>query len=66
MKATETLVPTALREVWEWKEAVHEDTKDMTDEEQIAYFRKGLEEAAEILGARLEKNANGTYSFVRG
>ena len=54
----------ALEEVWEMKQAVYEDIKDMTFEERRAYFQKGLEEAARILGAELVENPDGTWSFV--
>jgi len=65
MKATDSVIPKALAEVWEWKDAVYEDTKDKTLEETKAYFREGLEEAARILGARLERSSDGSYRIVR-
>ena len=64
MKVTNVPVSNALREVWEWKEAVYEDVKDMTFEEKQAYFRNGMEEAARTIGARLVRNPDGTCVFV--
>jgi len=64
MKTTDMAITKALQEVWEWKEAVYEDTKNMTYEETRAYFQKGLEDAARLLGARIVKNPDGSCSFV--
>jgi len=64
MKTTEKFAPKALRDVWEWKEAVYQDIKDMTVEEKLAYFHEGLELAAKTIGARLIKNPDGTYRLV--
>jgi hypothetical protein len=64
MSATETTISKCLEEVWEWKEAVYQDTKDMSMEEKQAYFREGLELAAKTLGAQLVKNPDGSHSLV--
>ena len=34
----------SLEEVWKWKDAVYEETKNMTVEERNAYSRKNVEE----------------------
>ena len=64
MSTSEMPVPKALQEVWEWKEAVSQDTKGMSVEEKLAYFREGMEEAARLLNCRIEKNPDGSFSFV--
>ncbi len=64
MKTTDRTISKALEEVWEWKEAVYNDIKDMTFEEQKKYFKEGLDYAAKLLNAKLMKNEDGTYSIV--
>jgi len=64
MKTTEAGLSQALEEVWEWKEAVCKDTEGMPVDDTIAYFADGLETAARLLGARLERNPDGSYNIV--
>ena len=33
-----------LKDVWKWKETVYEKTKNMTRDERIVFFNKGLED----------------------
>lgn len=42
-----------MEEVWRWKEEVAEETKDMTSEELIAYFRQAEQRLAEKTGKKL-------------
>ena len=46
-------VSEALRRVWQWKEAVYQDVKDLTPEERIAYYRKAAEEFEQKTGGPL-------------
>jgi hypothetical protein len=64
MKTAERVISKSLQEVWEWKEAVYRETKDKNLEETKAYFRKGLQRAAKIIGARLKKNPDGSYVLI--
>lgn len=64
MKTSRMPVSKALRDVWEAKRLVYEDTKDMTPEERRAYFTKCSEEFAHALGKRWVKNPDGTRSLV--
>ena len=64
MKTTERAVSKMLQEVWEWKDAVYEDTRGKSAGETKAYFREGLKRAAKIIGARLKINPDGSYLFV--
>ena len=57
----EPAVSRALTEVWNWKEAVHNDTKDMSIEERIKYFGDGLVQAEQLLHCRLMRNEDGSY-----
>lgn len=67
MKANEKTAPIskALSEVWEWKDEVYEDIKDMSFEEKQAYFKKGLKEAVRTLNGKLKTNPDGSYSMVK-
>jgi len=53
----------ALTEVWEWKDAVNNDTKDMSVEDIIKYFGDGLLQAEQLLHGRLIRNEDGSYSL---
>ena len=53
----------ALTEVWEWKDAVNNDTKDMSVEDRIKYFGDGLVQAEQLLHGRLIRNEDGSYSL---
>jgi len=64
MKTIEIPDPKALQEVWGWKEAVYQKTKDMSPEESLAFFERAREEAARLLNCRLVKNPDGSYRFV--
>jgi hypothetical protein len=64
MKTTEMPVSQALRDVREAKRRVYEETKDMTTEERMAYFRRASEDLARAVGKRWVKNPDGTSSLV--
>ncbi|MBI4826585.1 MAG: hypothetical protein HY807_09235 [Nitrospirae bacterium] len=53
----------ALTEVWEWKDAVNNDTTDMSVEERIKYFGDGLVLAEQLLHGRLIRNEDGSYTL---
>ncbi len=53
----------SLEQVWKWKEEVYNDTKNMTFEEKKKYSEKNLKESAELIGAKLVKNEDGTFKF---
>jgi hypothetical protein len=63
MKTTEhaTTLSRALTEVWEWKDSVNNETKDMSVEDRIKYFSDGLVEAEQLLHVRLVRNEDGSY-----
>lgn len=66
MKTIEKSTPVskALIEVWEWKDHVYKDIKDMTFEEKRKYFEQGLKEAERLLGVKLIKNPDGSLSVA--
>lgn len=46
-------VSKAVEDVWKWREAVYQKTKNMTLEEQIAYFRGARQRLEEKTGVTL-------------
>jgi len=42
-----------LKDVWKWKETVYEKTKNMTRDERIVFFNKGLEDFEKKTGIKL-------------
>lgn len=56
-------MPRALTEVWDWKDAVNDDIKDMSVEEKIRYFSDGLVQAEQLLHGRLIRNDDGSYTL---
>lgn len=56
----------ALLEVWTWKDSVYRDTAGKDFSEVRQYFADGMKEAAQILGASIVINSDGSYSFRRG
>ena len=64
MKSAVDEITRSLEEVWEMKQAVFEDIKNMSAEERRVYYHKGLEEAAHLLGVTLVENPDGTKSFI--
>ena len=66
MKMTdEQHTPEALREVWRWKDSVYSDTAGKDFSEVQHYFADGMKDAAQILGASIVTNSDGSYSFRR-
>jgi hypothetical protein len=63
MKSTKAPVSKALLDVWEAKKRVYEDTKGMTPQERMAYFKTCSEDLARALGKRWVRNDNGSYSL---
>ena len=67
MKTNEKIAPVskALSEVWEWKDAVYKDIKNMSFEEKWVYFENGLKEVVEIIKGKVKTNSDGSYSIVK-
>lgn len=58
-------VSKALSEVWEWKDAVYKDIKNMSFEEKRVYFEDGLKEAVKMIKVKVKTNSDGSYSIVK-
>ena len=46
-------VSKALQDVWRWKDEVYQETKDLSGEELVAYFRAARERFERESGVRL-------------
>lgn len=51
-------VDRALKEVWQWKEEVYEETKDMTFEQHREYDRKILDEIEKKYNIHLRRKSS--------
>ena len=67
MKTNEKIAPVskALSEVWEWKDALYKDIKNMSFEEKRVYFENGLKEAVKMIKGKVNTNSDGSYSIVK-
>ena len=67
MKTNEKMAPVskALSEVWEWKDAVYKDIKNMSFEEKRVYFENDLKEAVKMIKGKVKTNSDGSYSIVK-
>ncbi|HKQ49381.1 MAG TPA: hypothetical protein VJZ71_15025 [Phycisphaerae bacterium] len=48
-------VPPSLQEVWDWKKAAEEETRGMTREQLIEFYRQAGDEFEKQLGASLPR-----------
>lgn len=48
-------VPPSLQEVWDWKKAAEEETRGMTREQLIEFYRRMSDEFEKRLGQRLPR-----------
>jgi hypothetical protein len=46
-------VPTALRQVWEWKDAIYQETKHLSTREALRYIHEQAAEVARQLNLRV-------------
>ncbi len=53
----------ALEEVWEWKNAVYEETKEMNKDEIYKYFNRDSETFLNRAGYKKIKIADGVYTI---
>jgi len=56
-------VSKALEEVWEWKESVYEDIKDLSPYERIEFFRKRSDEFLDELCLERVRVGRDAYSI---
>lgn len=55
----------SLQEVWDWKEAIYEETRHMTMHERVEYIRKGADEACKKYNLNLCQPPLGNMSKQR-
>ena len=56
-------VSKALKEVWEWKESVYQETKDMTTKEGLEYIKNEANRILEEEGLEKVKVKEGVYKL---
>ena len=59
-------VSKALEQVWQWKQAVYEDIKDMDAAARLAYFRGARQRLEEKVGRKLDLPPSGSGGRGRG
>ena len=52
-----------MEEVWAWKDAAYEETKDKSFEELKLIYEKAMADAANSINAKLVKLPDGNYRF---
>ena len=55
----------SMLEVWEWKEAVYNDIKDMNKEEKLKYFNEATEEIFKEMGYKKKMTGKNTYKLIK-
>jgi hypothetical protein len=58
-------VSKALKEVWDWKDKVYRETKDMNKNEVIRYFSERIEKFLDKTGYKRIKISEGIYKLER-
>lgn len=56
-------VSKSLEEVWSWKEAAFNETKDFTFEQLENNYKNAVETACKLLNARLVVQSDGSYKI---
>ncbi len=59
-------VPPSLQEVWDWKKAAEEETRGMTREQLIEFYRQAGDEFEKQLGLRLPRRPRLTDKTSKG
>ena len=60
----EEYVPTALRQVWEWKDAIHQETKHLSTRETLRYIHEQAGEIVRQLNLRVASFPDKTTAGV--
>jgi hypothetical protein len=55
----------SMLEVWEWKEAVYNDTKDMTPEQLVKYYSESTEKFLKEMGYEKKMVGKNIYKLVK-
>lgn len=58
-------VPKALQEVWEWKEAVFQETQNMSFKERLEYSERNLQNLGKELQFAVDKTPDGHLRLVK-
>jgi hypothetical protein len=57
------IVEKSLEEVWTWKDAVYNDTKNMSKDEELNYFKEKTDSFLKSLGFKKKLGAGNTYKL---
>jgi hypothetical protein len=55
----------SLEEVWIWKDAVYNDTKNMTKEEELNYFKEKTDSFLKSFGFRKKAVSGKIYKLIK-
>ena len=55
----------SLLEVWEWKEAVYNDVKDLSSEERVKYYSENADKFLKEMGYIKKKIGKNSYKLVK-
>jgi len=58
-------VSKSLKEVWDWKDALYEETKDMSKEELVEFFNDNTKEFLDTMGYKKNPVKEGIYKLEK-
>ncbi len=58
-------VSKSLKEVWDWKDALYEETKDMSKEELVEFFNGNTKEFLATMGYKKNPVKEGIYKLEK-
>jgi len=64
MKMNEAYVPKALREVWEWKRAIHDEVKHLPRKQALTEILRRAHETAVKYGFAEDKEGDPTHTIA--
>ena len=64
IEKNEEFVPTALRQVWEWKDAIYQETKHLSTRETLRYIHEQAGEIVRQLNLRVASFPDDTPARV--
>lgn len=62
MKTNKAYIPETLKKLWEIKNEIYNETKNLSIKEVLKYFHDGTQKACKEMGVKLVKNPDGKSS----
>lgn len=59
------IIPKSLEEVWEWKEAVYKETKNLSLKERISYSNQNLTKIVKEFNLEIKTLKDGNIRLVK-